>query len=670
MVTQELVEQPSFGDAPELLDHPGSMEAMLDISDFFNSVGLDFEHGFDFFPPDVLPMGESPAFAPTLGSAPGPCLERPAPESQRPGPSSNVSSSTRICNSIPDTDTGEDDFHELKPLTQPWKVSEAQRSRFSQHLSNYEGVLDGFKLPSRLSISRYIAGFVDGYSNHHPFIHMPTFSAGNYPDSPELVLALLAIGAQFRYETRNANQLYRAGRAIVLHRLKSGEATSPAGNTGVGAEATSTSFRTPTVRMDFLKAILLLATFSAWQEDQVLVRESLEYQGMLAWCIRDGGLVDGPSGDCDDWHVWARDESDRRAKLSAFCFLNLQSLVFGVPPILLANELDLRLPVACDEWLASCPSQWTRARAKGPALARFQKAFVDLVQPSAHSDDDGLVTSPFGNFVLMHALLQRLMMAKQLCLDRHAQRLSPEDGARFELSLHRWREQWRRAPESVLDIKNTKGSLSWTATSLLGLAHVRLYFTCRTQQNACFGSAKSIADDAWDAKPPGRGPQLVYALLHAVHALNIPVQLGIDYLAGCQAFFWSLQHSFCSFEAAIFLSKWLFMLAADHESSGLDANERQIIRWIECIVNEAVASLNEVEGYDFNSQGDTPQSLGILGGMVIRLFAKMFEGCNSAWPIMRKLGNSLHEYSVLLDENGGLASVGRAESNASCSAAT
>ncbi|OHX00314.1 C2H2 transcription factor, partial [Colletotrichum incanum] len=653
-VAQGLVEQPPFEGTSGLLDPPSPMEAMLDISDFFDSVGLDFEHGFDIFPPSGFSLGGSPATTSALGGTPSIGPEQPTPGGQRPEPSPVVSSSTRICNSIPDANTGE-----------------VQRIRFSQYLEKYTPALGGFKLPSRLSISRYIAGFVDGYSNHHPFIHMPTFSIENYPDSPELVLALLAVGAQLRYETRNAAKLYHAGRAIILYRLKSGEVICEAGTARANYEAhntttaTSTSCRTASTRMDASKAILLLATFSAWQEDQNLVRESLEYQGILAWCIRESGLIDGAPFDGNDWHIWVREESNRRAKLSAFCFLNLQSLVFNAPPVLLANELDLRLPVTCDEWLANDSSKWMQARAKGPALVRFQEAFVALVQP--HSED-GPVTSPFGNFVLIHALLQRLIVTKQLCLDRKTQRLAPEESAKFELSLHRWREQWCKAPECVLDVRNTKGSLSWAATSLLGLAHVRLYFTLRGQHQVCFGSPKNIAGDAWDAEPPKRGPQLVYALLHAVHALNIPVQLGIDYLASCQAFFWSLQHSFCSFEAAIFLSKWLFMLAGDQESAGLDTNERQIVRWIECIVNEALASLDEVEGYDLEEQSDTSHSLETLGSLVIKLFAKMFENCNSGWPMMRKIGKSLHEYSMMLDENGGLASVGRGRDNTTSSA--
>ncbi|KAK1625717.1 hypothetical protein BDP81DRAFT_380925 [Colletotrichum phormii] len=678
---QELMQQFSYGNSHDLLDPPSPMEAMLDISEFFDAVGLDFQHGFDLFPSTRFATEEPEESAPILGTASSTSrYYRPTPESQDQALVLNESPSMRNIIPIPDAETGEgnnilDDFHELKPLRQPWKVNESQRSQFVQHLKPYATALGSFRLPSRLSLSRYIAGYVDGYNDHHPFMHMPTFCMKYYRDSPELVLALLAVGAQLRYETRNASALYRAGRAIILHRLESGElANQPGGLCGtsrsskpVASTLNEANSPTAAARLDTMKAILLLATYSTWQEDLCLVRESLEYQGLLARCLQESGLVNDISHNDEDldWHSWARAESDRRAKLAAFCFLNLQTLVFNVPPVILANEIDLWLPVTCDEWQAPSFALWLEARRKSPSLVRFQEAFVNLVQPRT---EERPVPSPFGNFVLIHAILQRFIVTKQLSLDPASPGYAPEDIAKFELSLHRWRDQWCKAPESVLDVRHTKGSLSWTATSMLGLAHVRLHFASRRPQEVCSGNPKTIAGNAWDARPPERGPQLVYALLHAVHALNIPVQLGIDYLASCQAFFWSLQHCFCSFEAAVFLSKWLYMLAETqdseldgklHESTRLlrsrltqiQANERQIIRWIECIVNEALASVEAIDGYDLSiMENDTSHSLETLGSLVIKLFAKMFERCNSAWPIMRTIGQSLHEYASLLDE--------------------
>jgi hypothetical protein len=70
-----------------------------------------------------------------------------------------------------------------------------------------------------------------------------------------------------------------------------------------------------------------------------------------------------------------------------------------------------------------------------------------------------------------------------------------------------------------------------------------------------------IADMARAAPPPVRGPHLLKALLHSVHALSVPAQLGIHYLASCHAFFLSLQHAFCFFECVVFLRKWLASVA-------------------------------------------------------------------------------------------------------------
>ncbi|KAF0325257.1 C2H2 transcription factor, partial [Colletotrichum asianum] len=635
----------------ELLDPPSPMEAMLDISDFFDSVGLDFEYGFDFFGPgDDVPAGLSSATENVSTSEPGQQENNEIPNS---GSNLEEALAEHLCKCIPDGDTGEDDFCELKPISQPWKVNEAQRLMFQEYLKSYASCLESFKLPSRLSMSRYIAGFVDGYSNHHPFIHMPTFCVTKYHDSPELVLAMMAIGAQFRYESRNGAALYRAGRAIILHRLKSGQfSVQPAApavdqESFLAAANTETDCQSPSARMESIKGILLLATFATWQQDRSLVRESFEYQGLLARCIRDSVLTETLANDGNDWHVWAKTESDRRVKLASFCFLNLQSLVFNVPPVLLGNEIFLRLPVTCDEWLAPGPSRWREARSKATPVISFQEGFVPLI----HNRPGKIpATSPFGNFVLMHALLQRLIVSRQLCLDPQGPGLSPHEVAKFELSLHRWREQWCKAPESVLDIRNTKGSLSWTATSLLGLAHIRLHFDLGNKRQIYSGNPQSIAAAAFEARPPERGLRLVFALLHAVHALNIPVQLGIDYLANCQAFFWSLQHSFCSFEAAVFLSKWLLVLADGPDVGSMHFKERQIIRWLEFIVNEALASVDEMQ--DALQSPDSPitaHSLRFLGNMVIKLFAKMFQRCNSAWPIMRIVGESLHEYSKLLD---------------------
>ena len=125
-----------------------------------------------------------------------------------------------------------------------------------------------------------MSGFVDGFSNHHPFIHVPTLSILAYHRSPEMILALLAIGAQYRYETKAANALYQAGRSIMLDRLHGGDLHPP-----VDVAQYQHASIPDTARRDYMdrtRAVLLLATYCSWQSQAASIQECLEYQGLIA----------------------------------------------------------------------------------------------------------------------------------------------------------------------------------------------------------------------------------------------------------------------------------------------------------------------------------------------------------------------------------------------------
>lgn len=347
-----------------------------------------------------------------------------------------------------------------------WRINEQQRASYLDQLSAFSAVLPStFVLPSRLSISRYVAGFVDGLSHHFPFIHMPTFSITATPDAPELVLALMAVGAQYRYERRSATALYYAARAIITERIRRRELPDP--------HAAAFHERLPRMPPNLLattRAILLLAKFAAWQASPALIRESLSYRALLAHSVRRAGLSKSDDDDDDDnegqvqdgnaWLRWARAETDRRTKLCVFCFLNLQELAFGLEqqPVLLANEIgDIRLPSSCREWLAEGQADWLQARMAGPAPVGFRHALACVLVgvPRRDSDEEGAaavggldedvpVTSPFGNFILVHALLQRISLARQLALPSTTTTtpsplLRPADVDELDAAFDRWR---------------------------------------------------------------------------------------------------------------------------------------------------------------------------------------------------------------------------------------
>lgn len=376
-----------------------------------------------------------------------------------------------------------------------------------------------------------------------------------------MVLAILAIGAQYRYERRNSLMLYNAARSIVLERIRRRDPYAAPG-AATGTSDQQANRQSQVGRMETVRTLLLLATYSTWQHDQNLVRESFEYQGLVARYIREDGLSELAEDDGDDWLEWARIETDRRTKLCAFCLLNLQTLAYNLPPALLSNEIDLRMPTSCKEWLARGQAEWLKAREEGPRMVSFKEALMTLLQSSKKASPDPVpLTSPMGNFILIQALIQRMFIVHQLSVDPEETPFCDQDLARFEEALDRFRSGWQKSPESVLDLKNSKGSLSFASTALLGLAHVRLHFDLGHRRRLQSGSPDAVATAALEAPLPQRTPRLLQALLHSSHALNIPVQLGVDYLTKCQAFFWGVQHSLCSFECAVFLSKWLYKLA-------------------------------------------------------------------------------------------------------------
>ncbi|KAF7164532.1 hypothetical protein CNMCM5623_009029 [Aspergillus felis] len=70
-----------------------------------------------------------------------------------------------------------------------------------------------FHLPSRNAFSRYLEGFFNGFYDNLPFLHLPTFSPVKSPLM--LVLAIVAMGAQFRFEREDAITLWKGAKALV-----------------------------------------------------------------------------------------------------------------------------------------------------------------------------------------------------------------------------------------------------------------------------------------------------------------------------------------------------------------------------------------------------------------------------------------------------------------------
>ncbi|KAL4798402.1 hypothetical protein BDV19DRAFT_396798 [Aspergillus venezuelensis] len=561
--------------------------------------------------------------------------------------------SNLISPSIPDDFYGDDDFRELKPVRCPWLMPEAHRMQLYGQIKIFSHVLPSFVFPSRFAIARYMGGYVDGFSHHHPFIHIPTLRLLNYAKTPELVLGILSIGAQYRYETKTALSLYEAARAIVLERVRRGDFVNPNQKTPQG-EVLKEAAESPLLShnwMDRIRALVLLFVFASWQIDPTLVQQSFEYQSLIARCLREVGLSEHSLDIQHDWLEWARHETDRRTKLFAWCLLSLHGLAFDTPPILLSRELNLFLPSTCKEWISRNEADWRKAQADAVSRAMFKEAHASHLATNVNQSSPQ-TASPMGNYILVHALIQRIYLAQQLSHDPHSQSLDPSVIMEFEVYLNHWRHTWRTSPESTLDLHNPHGSLSFTSTALLGLAHIRLHCNFGQWRDLQSCNPEIVAATLHEALPPQRGPQIIYALLHSVHALNLPVQIGLSYYSNCKAYSWSIQHALCNIECAAFLSKWLLVISSSCTTVPLSDLELQIIKWIGRVVREGLLSHDDTiallpEIRDANST-DPQATTARLSYAVVKVWAQMFKLCNNPWPIVRLIGRSLDQYAALV----------------------
>ncbi|KAF3395806.1 Transcriptional regulator [Penicillium rolfsii] len=533
-----------------------------------------------------------------------------------------------------------------------FNVSEDQRFRLAAALEDFRNVIPDFTLPSRHTLTRYLTSYFEGFHPHIPFIHVPTFRFNEC--SAELILAIMTIGAQYRFEHRNAERLFHVSKAVLYERMsrESHSERYPAPlnvsqYSGEGQGTTGAAISTSR-QMEVIRCLLVLMSYATW-ERAGLVQEAFQIQSQLVQHIRDAGLTEpytDPRTTSQDWYEWADQESVRRTKFISFCFIHIHSVAYNVYPSLRSSEIHMRLPCSTKEWTANNAAEWEAAqRDRGPQQLFFQDALTLLLQKSRSTVPLEPIPAPLGNYILLHGLLQRIHIVSELSLPNgnHSTSLPTEELNKIERALRSWTSVWQQAPESSLDPHNANGPIPFTSSALLGLAYVRLSLNLGPYRRLETREPATIASALCRSPKPERSYRLIPALIYSAHALSIPVRLGIDHIARSQAFFWSVRHSLASLECAMLLSKWLFTLAEAAPDQALSENESRILRWTQCIVEEAYSSI------DLDDESEAPPNLepAALGMAVLRLWARLFKR-NTQWPFINVLGQSLEQYMAMI----------------------
>lgn len=306
-------------------------------------------------------------------------------------------------------------------------------------------MIPDFTLPSRHTLTRYLTSYFEGFHPHIPFLHIPTFRFNDC--SPELALAIMTIGAQYRFEHRNAERIFHVSKAVLYERMarESRAATQASYSAAMGvpytdpreAQSGKVGASKDASKLSVIRCILVLMSYATW-ERAGLVQEAFHLQAQLVDHLRDIGLTEPPNdprGSTMDWYEWADQESIRRTKLISFCFIHIHSVAYNAYPSLRSSEIHMRLPCSTKEWIANNATEWEAAtRERGPQQLFFQDALTLLFQKPRSSVPLHPIPAPLGNYMLLHGLLQRIHMVSELSLPNgnHSTTLPTEELNKIE----------------------------------------------------------------------------------------------------------------------------------------------------------------------------------------------------------------------------------------------
>lgn len=624
------------------MDPPCDSEALLpdDLSFCLDNIP---GNSYNFQPLPLFDLHFVPPTPNTRGNAANPSTEGENSDSaERRGPDLSAFGSRLPSLQPEDNQRESEPSHKSRPFS---TVTEACRVRILEHLNDFSHLIpDFFALPSRHALSRYVAGYFAGFHEHYPMIHVPSF----HPETVivDLLLSMAALGAQYCREAEQGLKLFHVAKAITLARIAlhsetDVRATEPVGSSDTAHYEGRSTLNNAQAWGEVLQCLILFVAISTWFEDRKIAQEAFSVLSTLDFLIREDGL-ECPGNHMDTtWEQWVVRETIDRTKLLGFCFFNLYTILFNIPPLILSSEIDICLPSTEKEWRAESAAEWEWVKRNHP---RFQQTMRYLLDPQEAESEGHAHFSSLGGYVLIHGVIQNIWLLQRTSrllprLVSGRPSLSAVEIEAFERGLKQWSSEWERNQESSMDPVGPYGPVSFNSTALLRLAYIRINTEVGSVQSLRSWNPAQIALTLHRSPPIQRSIRLTRAVLHCAHALSIPVKLGINFVAHTQVIYWSNQHALCSLESASLLSKWLQMVTIP--GSELTPEERRLLNFVLQIVTEAQDDL------DPGQLLKAPQRLSII---VVRLWAKLFRS-DSVWQMVGLVGRVLEAYASLLERD-------------------
>lgn len=541
-------------------------------------------------------------------------------------------------------------------------ISADCRQRIINELEDFPNCVDqDFTLPSRHVLARFFGGYFSSFHDHFPFLHVPSLRPENI--TAELFIAIAAVGARYTHELSISIDLFHVAKALVLERIRKHKATRrivadekmfqkpPPSSMRLeesGRRRDPRFFRDRQQNtIQILETVLLLVAITTWSEPGS-ASDALSMRSMLDCLIREeeGLLVHQEPH--NDWESWIRYENIKRILFVAFCFLNMHTIVFDLPPIMWANEVNVDLPSCEKEWRAQSEEEWESIRKivaqTGPNFRNaFRGLFSGITETHERLKMNQSSFSSLGGCALIHALIQQIWLVRnvRLPLQRPEDHLSADQMSAFENALRTWAIHWEHNQESSMDPLSPHGPIAFTSTALMRLAYIRLNMNLGPIRYLSSWNPRLIAESLHASPSIQRSERVTQAALHCAHALSIPVKLGLSYIAETQVRFWSNQHALCSLECALLLSKWLECVTVKDPSPPLTQAETRLLEFVAQLVAETEYRVGSGKMNERNI---------FLSVQTVRLWARLNQS-KSVWEVVTLIGASLNIYADLLEQD-------------------
>ena len=531
-------------------------------------------------------------------------------------------------------------------------VSFECREHLVEELAEFTGIIPGtFILPSRHALSRFVTSYFNNFHEHYPFLHVPTLQLESI--NPELFLAIAALGARYSREPEMSIGLFCAAKAVVMERMRRPTATLSSQNTSQGlSHDFATSGHRIETRSDTeghkdaietIQTFVLLIAIATWFHRNPDTYEALSFRSMLDSLIRANLTVERQNPQSQSWNAWILSETAKRTKLVAYCFFNIHTIVFDLPPMMLPGELNLDLPCSERQWKEATETSWRGSFISSISSQDFEQTFEFLFQEDQASRNKPCSgVSTLGGFALIHAIIQRIWLVRNARFPVCGGGFLPlAELNMFEQALKTWSWCWEQDKERSIDPLSPHGPLSFTSTALLRLAYIRINMDLGPTRSLNTWNPTLIAQALYRSPGVQRSDKVTRAALHCAQALSIPIKLGIKFVAKTQVVYWSNQHALCSLECAVLLSKWLEAVTGPALDPPLNLAEGRVLGFLAELIAEA------------NYEQNTEQILDkkrLMGAALVRLWATLYN-CDSVWAMLDLIGQSLNAYAALLDEH-------------------